>query len=131
REPDGLAPLDALHEAVHRGAGIELAHILAEEMEAAPDRLSIYLALAGDAAVAAGWLRLHPGTPFATLEGGLVHPDWRGRGLYRVLVALRGVEAAQGGAAFLTVEAAAETRPTLERLGFLPLAETRRYIHDG
>lgn len=47
------------------------------------------VAYAGSTPVAAGRLEFHPGTDFASLWGGATLPAWRGRGIFRSLVAHR------------------------------------------
>jgi GNAT superfamily N-acetyltransferase len=128
RDPAGLPAIDALHRAVYPGEPAWLGAVLAEEMAAAPDRLSVYLAMVGDLCVSAGWLRFHPGSDFADLWGGATHPDWRGHGVYRALVAVRAREARERGARFLTVDASDESARILARLGFITLAATTPYL---
>ena len=68
-----------------------------------------------------------PGTEFAGLWGGGTLPEWRGRGIYRALVRYRAELAAQRGYRYLTVDASPDSRPILERLGFIRLAITTPY----
>ncbi|HVB27523.1 MAG TPA: GNAT family N-acetyltransferase, partial [Mycobacteriales bacterium] len=65
-----------------------------------------------------------PGRDFASLWGGGTLPAWRRRGIYRALVAHRAQLAAARGYRFLQVDASAQSRPVLERLGFASLAVT-------
>lgn len=105
--------------------------VLGAEIAAAPDRLSVYLAMADGHCVSAGWIRFHPGTAFADLWGGSTRPHWRGRGIYRALVAKRAAEAKTRGFRFLTVDASPDSRPILERLGFRALTTTTPYVRDA
>ena len=86
------------------------------------------LAEAGDLVVCAGWVRFPRATEFATLWGGGTLPGWRGRGIYRALVAHRARLAAQRGRRYLQVDASDESRPILERLGFVPVTTTTPFI---
>jgi GNAT superfamily N-acetyltransferase len=52
------------------------------------------------------------------LGGGAVLPQYRGRGVYRALVASRWEAAVEMGKPALTVHAGAMSRPILERCGF-------------
>jgi GNAT superfamily N-acetyltransferase len=70
---------------------------------------------------------LHAGTEFAGLFGGGTLPQWRGRGIYRALVAYRARLAAARGYRYLQVDASPASRPILERLGFACLALTTPY----
>ncbi|QYC42645.1 hypothetical protein Nocox_25210 [Nonomuraea coxensis DSM 45129] len=56
-------------------------------------------------------------------------PEWRGRGVYRALVAYRARDALARGYRYLQVDASAESRPILARLGFAALATTTPYTH--
>ncbi|MEU7642669.1 GNAT family N-acetyltransferase [Streptomyces sp. NPDC039016] len=87
------------------------------------------VAMAGDVPVSAARMELHPGTSFASLWGGGTVPEWRGRGVYRALVAFRTRIAAEHGYRYLQVDASDQSRPILRRLGFVPLATTTPYVH--
>ncbi|MET7685831.1 GNAT family N-acetyltransferase [Streptomyces sp. NPDC005423] len=99
------------------------------QLSADPDTVVAVVALAGDAAVSAARMELVPGTPFAGLWGGGTVEGWRGRGIYRALVAHRARVAADRGYRFLQVDASPLSRPILERLGFAPLTTTTPYLH--
>jgi GNAT superfamily N-acetyltransferase len=101
---------------------------LAEERAADPDGLRIFIAEAGDVVVCAGWVRFPSGTEFATLWGGATLPPWRGRGIYRALVAHRASLASERGCRYLEVDASDESRPILERLGFVAVTTTTPYV---
>jgi GNAT superfamily N-acetyltransferase len=101
---------------------------LAEEREADPHGLRIFVAEAGDLTVCAGWVRFPSGTEFATFWGGATLPDWRGRGIYRALVAHRAQLAAQRGRRYIEVDASDDSRPILERLGFVPVTTTTPWV---
>ncbi|TDC93850.1 GNAT family N-acetyltransferase [Nonomuraea deserti] len=91
--------------------------------------LNAVLAMAGDVPVSAARLDLYPGTGFAGLWGGGTVPGWRGRGVYRALVAWRARQAVACGHPYLQVDASSQSRPILERLGFAPLTTTTPYTH--
>lgn len=105
-----------------------LADSLERERAADPDGLTIVVAEAGDTVVCAGWVRFPGGTEFATLWGGATLPAWRGRGIYRALVAYRARLAAQRGRRYLEVDASDDSRPILERLGFVAVTTTTPYV---
>ncbi len=88
----------------------------------------VLVAEAGDRFVAAAWLIVVAGTDFAGLWGGSTLPDWRGRGVYRALVIRRARSAAARGVRYLQVDASAESRPILQRLGFRALTTTTPYV---
>ena len=101
---------------------------LIRELAATPDDLIVLTAEAGPQVVSAGWLRFQPGTQFAGLWGGATLSEWRGRGIYRALVARRGQLAAARGFRYLQVDASSDSAPILRRLGFQPIATTTPYI---
>ncbi len=73
-------------------------------------------------------LEITPGCPFAGLFGGAVSPRFRGRGLYRAMVAARAAEAKARGARYLSTGAQETSRPILARLGFAPLTTITRWV---
>ncbi len=101
---------------------------LAEERAADPQGLSIFVAEAGGRTVGDGWVRFPSGTEFATFWGGFTLPAWRGRGIYRALVARRAKLAAERGRRYIEVDASDESRPILERMGFVPVTTARAYV---
>lgn len=86
------------------------------------------LAMAGETPVSAARMELLPGTEFASLWSGGTVRDWRGKGIYRALVAYRGRIAAERGYRYLQVDASADSRPILARLGFAALTTTTPYV---
>jgi GNAT superfamily N-acetyltransferase len=88
------------------------------------------VAMAGDEPVCSARAEFLPGTDFASLWGGGTLPGWRGRGIYRALVAYRAQLAVARGYRYLQVDAMPASRPILERLGFTCLAHTTPYVWD-
>lgn len=101
-----------------------------EELKTRPDLLSVFVGWAGAQPVCSSWLRIEEGTPFASLWGGSVHPDFRGKGLYRAMVEARVQEARRRNIAYLYVEAGEMSRPILERLGFQALSKAAKCIYS-
>ncbi len=95
-----------------------------------PATVWTWLAMAGDQPVCAARMLVHPGTGFASLWGGGTAPEWRGRGIYRALVAHRMRVAVELGCEFLQVDASDQSRPILERLGFRALSVTTPYEYS-
>ena len=127
REPSDFARIAQLEEAVWQKEH-SWVDDLAEERAADPDGLRIFLAEAGDLAVCAGWVRFPSGTEFVTYWGGATLPAWRGRGIYRALVAHRARLAAERGRRYIEVDASDDSRPILERLGFVAVTTTTPYV---
>jgi hypothetical protein len=83
-----------------------------------------YVAYLGDEAVRVGRLYTHKSSHFAGLYGGGTREAFRGRGVYRAVVAARARDAIELGARYLQVDALPTSRPILERLGFAWLTDT-------
>jgi len=140
RPPEGVAVREATGQADLRGiASLEGAvwgqdgsfgwiENLAAEREADPARLAILIAEAAGTVVSAGWIRYPETTEFGTLWGGATLAEWRGKGIYRSLVAERGRMAAARGLRYLETDASDESRPILQRLGFVPVTTTTPWI---
>ncbi len=105
-----------------------LAESLEKERAADPDGISIVVVEAGSEIVCSAWIRFERGTDFATLWGGGTLPAWRGRGIYRAIVAYRANLARERGHRFVQVDASADSRPILERLGFVAVTTTTPYV---
>jgi len=104
--------------------------LLAALTQAHPSTVAVIASVEG-AAVAGGRVELPAGTDFASIWGGGTVPDWRGRGIFRALVAHRAALAAARGFRYLQVDASSESRPILRRLGFVDLATTTPFVHPG
>ena len=111
------------HSALGRALIARLAH--------APPTVAAVIAVADGSPVGTGRLELSPGTEFAGLWGDGTVPAWRGRGVFRSLVAYRAALASAQGYRYLQVDAWPDRRPILERLGFVELATTTPFIHPG
>ncbi|BBH69553.1 hypothetical protein ACTI_62380 [Actinoplanes sp. OR16] len=100
---------------------------LLAQLAGAPQNTQLLVAMAGDTPVSAARMDLIPGTAFAGLWGGGTLAAWRGRGIYRALVAHRARRAAELGYSFVQVDATDQSRPILRRLGFSALTTTTPY----
>ncbi|MFF7446305.1 MULTISPECIES: GNAT family N-acetyltransferase [unclassified Streptomyces] len=118
-----------VHEAAFGTDSTRLRHQLLAQLTADPETVVAVVALAGETPVSAARMELVPGTRFAGLWGGGTVEAWRGRGIYRALVALRAREAVERGYRYLQVDALPSSRPILERLGFEPLTTTTPYLY--
>jgi len=83
-----------------------------------------FVATVDGVAASIGRLYTHPDSAFGGLYGGGTRAAFRGRGLYRALVAARARDALRSGARYLVVDALPTSRPILERLGFQRIADT-------
>ena len=101
---------------------------LAREVAHDAEHFLVFVAEADGEVVSAAWLATKPGTGFAGLWGGSTLPAWRARGIYRALVATRARAALDRGVEFLQVDASDDSRPILERLGFVAVTTTTPYV---
>ncbi|MFG2352324.1 GNAT family N-acetyltransferase [Streptomyces sp. NPDC048521] len=129
-DPAGVDLVVDVHEKAFGTDGSWLRHRLLARLAADPGSVVAVVALAGEEPVSAARMELVPGTRFAGLWGGGTVEAWRGRGVYRALVAHRARVAAARGYRYLQVDASAMSRPILERLGFHALSTTTPY-HYG
>lgn len=118
----------ALMEEAVWGERSHVADMLEEEHVAGPDAIAIVVAEAGSEVVCAAWIRFERGTDFGTLWGGATLRDWRRKGIYRATVAYRANLARDRGFRYLSVDASDDSRPILERLGFVALTTTTPYV---
>ncbi len=101
---------------------------LHQRLAADPENLVVFMAEASGVVVSAAWLEINPGTDFAGLWGGSTLPAWRGRGIYKAMVAARAQVAAARGVKYLQVDAAADSEPILRRLGFQAITTTTPFV---
>ena len=118
-EAQGLADLIAVNAAIWNHGEASRDEMFAQRLR--DPSLGLYVAYAEGMPVAAARLEMAHDRMFAGLWGGCTLPDFRGRGIFRALVAARAKEARERGFRFLNVDAAETSRPILERLGFVAL----------
>jgi GNAT superfamily N-acetyltransferase len=126
----GVDQLFEVHELVFGGSDPRLRLALHSRLRGAPESVAMVIAFAGGEPICAARAEFPPGCDFAGLWGGGTVPAWRGRGVYRALVAWRARLAAARGYRYLQVDAMPASRPILTRQGFVPLARTTPYIWD-
>lgn len=126
----GVGLLIDVHERVFGTDHSRLRRSLLAQLRDCPEVTAMVVAIAGDQPVCSARIEFLPGTSFASLWGGGTLPGWRGRGIYRALVAYRTRLAVARGYRYLYVDASAESRPILARLGFCRLAGTTPYFRD-
>lgn len=129
RDADDVELMVRAHDRAFGTDGTWLRHQVLTRLAEDPDHIVAVVAMAGDEPVSAARMELYPGTRFAGLWGGGTAPEWRGRGVYRALVAHRARIAAERGYDFLQVDASGQSRPILGRLGFMALTTTTPHLH--
>jgi GNAT superfamily N-acetyltransferase len=123
----GIDLMAEVHDQVF-GPDPQLRGRLTAQLQNSSEGTVLVLAMAGDEPVCSARVEFIPGTAFAGLWGGGTLRHWRGRGIYRALVAYRARLAADRGYRYLQVDASPQSRPILERLGFDCLAATTPYM---
>lgn len=119
----GIADLEAEVWSDDRG------HLVARlTREVATGLVTVYAAVADGRIVSAAWADYKPGIEFVGIWGGATLPRWRGRGIYRALVARRAWLAVQRGYRYLQIDASKDSRPIVARLGFTEVTTTTPYI---
>ncbi|MEH0818680.1 MULTISPECIES: GNAT family N-acetyltransferase [unclassified Micromonospora] len=126
---EDLARIAAMEQEVWQADRSHLVTGLAKEIAADPQSITVVVAEADGTVVSAGWVRYLANTGFASLWGGSTLQQWRHRGIYRALVAYRARLADQRGKTLLQVDASEDSRPILERLGFVPVTTTTPYVY--
>lgn len=91
------------------------------------DDLEIWVAEAGGEIISSGRLEPVGDTAIAGIWGGATRPDWRRRGVYRALTAARARSALARGIRWIHSDSTADSRPILERSGFLAVTTTTPY----
>ena len=129
-EPSRLGAIATVNQAVYGDAAHAswLAGTIAREKQADPDSIDIYAAYDGDRPVSVGWMRHKRGDSFGSLWGGATLPEWRRRGVYSALVAIRAASARERGCRWLTVDCSPMSLPILERRGFRALSVITPFI---
>lgn len=121
RRLTNIGELSRLTELLFNVYGLDFAYLerlLADDLEMRPYYTSVYMAYVDDQPAAAGWIQFPARSQFASLWGGTVLPAFRGRGLYRCLIAARLQEAIRRGYSLLAIEAPRSHRGLAEHLGF-------------
>ncbi|WP_045744895.1 GNAT family N-acetyltransferase [Actinoplanes rectilineatus] len=100
---------------------------LSARIASAPGQVTVLVAEVDGHLVCTAWSVYEPGTEFVALLGGTTVPRWRGRGLYRALLAARAREAADRGFPLLHVDASPDSAPILRRCGFHEITTSTHY----
>ncbi|HEU5353216.1 MAG TPA: GNAT family N-acetyltransferase [Actinocrinis sp.] len=125
----GVDLVARVHEQAFGTSSARLRQRLLDQLTQNPETVSMVVAMAGDVPVSSARMEPNPGTQFAGLWGGGTVAAWRGRGIYRALVAHRARIAADLGYRYLQVDATDQSRPILQRLGFAILSTTTPYVY--
>lgn len=131
KDQKGIDALVSVHNAVFGGDHSHTGRALVVQLIRDPSPVAAVLAVADGLPVSSGRIEFTHGTDFASLWGGGTRPEWRGRGIFRALVAQRAALAADAGFQYLQVDASADSQPILRRLGFIDLATTTPFQYKA
>ena len=92
------------------------------------DDVELWVAEAQGQVVSAGRLDPVEGTDFAGIWGGSTLPDFRGRGIYRALVAARARAALARDVRLIHSDCTDMSRPILERSGLVAITTSTPYL---
>jgi GNAT superfamily N-acetyltransferase len=124
-----VAAFVRIHDEVFGGDYSSLGRLLLDSLSNRPDTMAAVVATAAGSPIAAARTEFHEGTEFASLWGGGTLPGWRGKGVFRSLVAYRAALAKARGYRYLQVDAMPASRPILRRLGFVEVATTTPFTY--
>jgi GNAT superfamily N-acetyltransferase len=128
--PDEVDCVVEVLEEVYQQPRPHIGDMLRADLVKAPDLLSVYLAMVDDQPASCAWVYFHRDRQFGELFGGSTVPEFRGRGFYKALVAVRAQEARLRRVRFLSVDASDMSRPILERLGFKVLLYSQPFVWE-
>ncbi|MEV0277871.1 GNAT family N-acetyltransferase [Streptomyces sp. NPDC050610] len=126
----GVKLMADVHERVFGTDATRLRNAVLTPLAEDPDTIAAIVAMDGEEPVCSARIEFNPGTQFAGLWGGGTVERWRGRGIYRALIAQRTRIAAARGYHYLQVDASDESAPILQRLGFARLSVTTPYVYQ-
>jgi len=135
--PDGVQPREITNEAGFRQIAEMESEVWSEDRsrlvprltrEVAAGLVTVYAAIAEGRVVSAAWAEFKPGIEFAGIWGGATLAAWRGRGIYRALLAKRAWLAVARGYRYLQIDASKDSKPIVARLGFTEITTTTPYV---
>ena len=123
---DDLTRMLAAQESVFGGGrGPSIGSSLAELESGSSE---FWIAEVAGRVVCGGRLTPVEGTEFAGIWGGSTLPEFRGRGIYRALVAARAASAVERGVRLIHSDCTDMSRPILERSGLVAVTTTTPYV---
>jgi GNAT superfamily N-acetyltransferase len=123
----GIDRLIEVHEKVFGTDHSQLRRSLLAQFSTSPWLSELVVIMADGVPVSSSRVEFLPDRDFASLWGGSTLSQWRGKGLFRAMVAQRTREAAKRGYSYLYVTASSESRPILERLSFESMGRVLTY----
>ncbi len=121
-DPEKIADVQIVEQQVWDEDFSALGQLLRGTLANYPEQISVYLAYVDERPASSAWILFPKDSQFASLWGGSTLPDFRKRGLYTALLAVRAQEAKARQVRYLAVDASPMSRPILEKLGFEMIA---------
>jgi ribosomal protein S18 acetylase RimI-like enzyme len=121
-DPEKLVDVQTIEQQVWNEDASWVLHLLGEPLDKYPEQMSVYVGYIDDQPASAAWIFFSQHSQFASLWGGATIGEFRKRGLFTALLAVRAQEAKARQVRFLTVDAMPMSRPILEKLGFETIA---------
>lgn len=121
-DPAELKDVQAITHAVWDDDDDWLIEALGTTLRDKPEELSVYVAYVDGVPASYGRIDFHENNAFAGMWGGSTLPEYRKRGLYTALVAVRAQEAIARGVRYLTIDASPMSHAVLEKFGFRLMA---------
>lgn len=121
-DEEGIKEIIELEDVIWNQSLASLGERLWRDKQNNPESLFLYGIYEDSKLVSAAWMYIEKNSSFASLWGGSTLPEYRGKGHYSKLLAVRAQKALQIGRPFLTVDASPMSRPILEKYGFHCLA---------
>jgi GNAT superfamily N-acetyltransferase len=122
-DPDKIDDVLTIRQQVWQSDYSSMAQSLTKQLVDAPESLVLYVAYVDGKPVSTAQISFYQKGHFAGLVQAATLPDYRGRGLYTALVAMRVQEARRRGIRFIDADASPMSRTILEKLGFQWLTE--------
>ena len=131
-DAQGVSSFVAVNDEVFGDDNSAIGEMLLDDLARRGNLTAAMIAIADDeSTVAALRLEFPSGTDFASLYSACTLPAWRGRGVFRSLLA-RGVSLVAGrGFRYLQTDALPDSQPILKRLGCVELGTTTPFTHPG
>ena len=117
-DPNKIEEVFTICQQVWQSDYSSMAQSLTKRLIDAPESLGLYVAYIDGKPVGTAQISFHKKGHFAGLVQAATLPDYRRRGLYTALVAMRVQEARRRGMRFVDADASPMSRPILEKLGF-------------
>jgi GNAT superfamily N-acetyltransferase len=127
----GVCAFVSVNDEVFGGESAWIGRMLLADLTRHGSMTAALLAVADERPVGALRLEFASETDFAVLYSACTLPVWRGRGVFRSLLAEGVALAADRGFRYLQTDALPDSQPILERLGYVELATTTPFMYPG